>query len=102
MAETKKSSQATTPFGARLSQNDGQSRQSSRARIISKATQANCVIFWRCSGSEPALTPRTDGWTHGLAIVDFHPSDHCLFKSSMQAEIYFLEQISNGKSKGVV
>ena len=42
------------------------------------------MIFWRCSGSKPAFFPRKDGWTHGLAIVDFHQSDHCLLKSSRQ------------------
>ena len=28
-------------------------------------------ITSRCSGKEPALLPRTHGWTHGLSIVNF-------------------------------
>ena len=56
-----------------------------------------------CSGNEPTLTlPRTDGWTHGLAIVNYHQSDRCLHKSSRQHRFIFLEQISNGGCKGVV
>ena len=36
-------------------------------------------ITSRCSGNEPALLPRTDRWTHGLAIVNYHQSDRNLF-----------------------
>ena len=56
----------------------------------------------RCSGKEPALLPRTDGWKHEFAIINYHQSDRCLLKSSRQQKIIVLEQISNGGCKGVV
>ena len=55
-----------------------------------------------CSANEPPLLPRTDGWTHEFAIVNYHQSDRCLLKSSRQHKFIFLEQISNGRCKGVV
>ena len=33
--------------------------------------------------------PRTDGWTHEFAIVNYHQSDRCLHKSSRQHRYTF-------------
>ena len=49
-------------------------------------------ITSRCSGNEPTLTPRKDGWTRGFAIVDFHQSGGRLLKSSRH-KLFFPEQI---------
>ena len=55
-----------------------------------------------CSGNEPVLLHWTDGSTHELSIVNYHPSDHWLLKSSRQHKLNSLEQTSNGGCKGVV
>ena len=55
-----------------------------------------------CSGNEPALLYWTDGLTHELSIVNYHPSDHWLLKSSRQHKLNSLEQTSHGGCKGVV
>ena len=55
-----------------------------------------------CSGNEPALLHWTDGLTHELSIVNYHPSDHWLLKSSRQHKLNSLEQTSHGGCKGVV
>ena len=44
----------------------------------------------RCSGYEPALLPRADGWMYDFAIVNYHQWDCCLLKSRRQHKFIFL------------
>ena len=46
-------------------------------------------ITSRCSGKEPALLPRTHGWTHGLSIVNFDQWKICLPESSRLHKLSF-------------
>ena len=57
-----------------------------------------CSITSRCSGNEPALTPRRDGWTRGFVIVDLHQSEGRLLKPSRH-KLFFPEQIFKWRSR---
>lgn len=41
-----------------------------------------------CSGNEPTLLLRKDGWTCGNVIVDFHQSEARLLKSCRQHKLF--------------
>ena len=60
-----------------------------RILILFAAARNLGSITSRCSGKEPALLPRTHGWTHGLSIVNFDQWDICLPESSRLHELSF-------------
>ena len=47
----------------------------------------------RCSGYEPALLPRAEGWMYDFAVDNYHKWDCYLLKSSRQHKFIFLGRV---------
>ena len=58
-------------------------------KVFSKSGSHIGSITSHCSGKEPALLPRTHGWTHGRSIVNFDQWKICLPESSRLHKLSF-------------